>query len=242
MGNIVDIVVVLVFLATVLICAKIGFIKLLSPFRKITALAFAWGLKELVFVKNIVGVLIGADRIRSFISGKLNVSLSDKLSGMSLEEADKIEQGVEDALGIAGSFFNGVKEYCASLYEKYFGTFGESNLTLTLSEKIEGFISEATDFVSNAAVSLIVTVVAFILLYVVFSLTFKLLVKALDSVFSDGALGTVNRILGGAVGILYGLLIAWIVSMLIGLFGGEEALKQGFMGISAWIGERFSFR
>ena len=242
MGNIVDIVVVLVFLATVLICAKIGFIKLLSPFRKITALAFAWGLKELVFIKSAVGALIGIGRIRSFISTRINSALSDKLSGVSGEETERIEQGVEEALGIAGKVFNGVKEFCTSLYEKYFGTLGESSLNLTVSEKIEGFISEATDFVSNAATNFIVTVVAFVLLYIFFSLLFKLLVKALDSVFSDGALGLVNRILGGAVGILYGLLLAWIVSILIGAFGGEEALKQGFMGISAWIGDKFSFR
>ena len=70
-------------------------------------------------------------------------------------------------------------------------------------------------------------ILTYAVLFVVFSLAIKILLKICDSVFSYGALGVINKILGGAMGLAVGCVISCTAANVLAQFFPQYAALGG---------------
>lgn len=242
MANIFDIILLVIPVVTVIICFSLGFFRLLKPFWKIAAFLLAWSLKGTALVTATVGKLINSEGMKSFIKGRVDAVWGEKIKAAAEADGVSLADRFDEAFGIFGSFFTNVKEFCVSLYGESVENAAES---VPLSERVEAFVTDATAYATDAVVSFITQLIGFIILYAAFMVLFWLGARMLDSIFGDGILGLCNKLLGGAVGILYGMIAAWIVSIILVLAVpniascGVEQVTGGVMGVTEWFYTRF---
>lgn len=86
------------------------------------------------------------------------------------------------------------------------------------------------DYISRQLSMLIVNAIAFIGLFVILNIVFKIVISMLDVIARLPVLKQVNHSAGFAIGLLEGLLLVWVLCLLLtGLTGtsfGQEVMKQ----------------
>ena len=244
MGNFFDILIVGAFVASVVICFKLGIFRLLIPFRKLVAFILAWSLKTAPFINGLVGKVIKADGFKAFLNGRIDALWGDKLRAAASDGGPSVAQRFDDVFGFTGEIFSNLKEFCISLYDKQFVS-GAAESTHTPSERVEVFVRDTVSYVTDVTASFFTTLLSFIILYVAFSFAFKYGARFLDMLFSEGLFGLLNHSLGGIVGVFYGFLICWVMSivfvMIIPLItpisiGG---VVSGYFDITEWFYTKF---
>ena len=206
MGNLFDVILILTVVLTVLICFMKGIFRMLNPFRKILALSLAWLLKDSAPMKNTVGRVMGSDSIKNKIQSMVDGAFGEKISNATTAEGVDISERFDGIFGFLGKMFGNISEYCKTLYEQ----FGED-----LAGKVEDFTSDVVGHITDSVISFITSALSFIILYIVFSIALKLLLMLLTKLFDGGVLGLISRILGGCFGVVYGFLLAWIISIVM---------------------------
>lgn len=244
MGNLFDFLLVATVIVSVVICFKLGIFGLISPFRKLAAFVCAWSMKDSGFMQRTVGGFIKADKFKAFLNGRIEALWGEKIKQAAEADGVLISERFDKVFGFAGKLFSDLKNFCVSLYEKIFVT-DVSLSAATVSEKAEMLVKDAVDYITDAAAGFFTTLLSFIILYIVFSVSFRLGAKLLNSIFSEGLLGLLNRTLGGLVGLFYGVMIAWILSivfvMIIPLVTPIDLSKAigGFFGVTEWFYTKF---
>ena len=212
MGNIFDIILLLVTVVTVSVCFAVGFFRLLKPFWKIAAFLLAWSLKGTVIVTETVGKLIDGEGVKSFLRGRVDAVWAEKIKTAAEAEGVTLTERFDDVFGFFASVITNIKEFCTGLYGETVE--GTQNTGLDLTKKIEEFVTDALEYATDAVVAFITSLLGFIILYVLFMIGFWLASKALEGIFGDGILGALNKTLGGAVGIVYGFVGAWLLAII----------------------------
>ena len=118
LGNFLDIVLIIALIGSVALCYKLGFFKLLLPFRKLAAFLLAWSLKDSAIVNQTVGKLIRADVVQRFINGRVNALWGERLANAASAEGVSITERFDGIFGFAGEIFSNLKSFCVSLYDR----------------------------------------------------------------------------------------------------------------------------
>ncbi len=243
MGNLFDLILVLLPMITIAICIHRGFINLLRPFRKILAFLLAWSLKSTAIVQLTVGKLIKTDKFKSFLSEKVDALWGENIENALGADGVSVAERFDSVFGVVGKLFSSFKDFCISLYDKSFA--GTQNSEIPPSEQVEAFVKSVTEHVADRLASFFTLFIGFILLYIIFSVAFYFLSKALNSFFQHGILGVINKTLGGIVGLCEGLLFSWILSfvfvLVLPLFTSIDAatVTNGYLNITEWFYSRF---
>ena len=244
MGNLFDLIIAVVFVATVVLCYRRGFIRMLCGFRKYLAFVLAWALKDAPFINEVVGKIFRTGAFKSFINDKAEQFFADNLRAAAQNGSVSPAQRFDNVFGFFGDIFSGLKDFCLSLYDKDFvknGTVGEQ----APSEKVEAFVKEAVNYVGDSAASFITAIMSFILLYVLFRILFRLGAGILDEIFSDGLLGILNHGIGGIVGVMYAFVVCWIISIVFVVILplitslSIDTVVGGFFDITEWFYSKF---
>lgn len=243
MGNLFDAILVLVFAAVVFVCFKAGFIRLLRPFRKIAALVLSWSLKDSAFVHSTVGKLIKTDKFKAFLNERVDALWGEKIEQAVSADGVSIADRFDEVFGFWGKMFANIKDFCISLYDKSYAS--QAGTEPLPSEQAEAFVKSVTEYIGNAAAGFFTALFGFILLYILFSVGFWLGAKILEKVFEDGVLGLVNKSIGGVVGVCYGFLLAWLLSiifvLLLPLITSVDlsTITGGFFNVTEWFYSKF---
>ncbi len=76
-------------------------------------------------------------------------------------------------------------------------------------------VNKFSEYVGSFMAKLIANIISFIILWIVVSICMKLLVKNLSFINKIPLVGTINKIAGGALGVVNALLIVWIAFLII---------------------------
>ncbi|OQA47810.1 MAG: Colicin V production protein [Firmicutes bacterium ADurb.Bin300] len=209
MEHIIDIILIVGFVLTVVFAVKKGFAKIvLNIGATVLSLLTAYLLSRPV----------AAFVYEKIIKGMIEKSLTEKL--------EKIP--AKDALAQARALVDSIPEGLVSLGEKM-GLSVNSLLEGTPKADISvGHVSAAvTESVFKPIVMTLATAVCGLLIFILASIVFGVLVKLINKVFKLPLIKSVNRALGGALGIVEGVIFLLVVSagayFLSGLIGGRLA-------------------
>ena len=240
MGNLFDIALVLIILISCSVCWKLGLFKTLKPFRKTAAFIIAWNFKSSPIVTEMTDKILKADAVKNGVSKWVKNFWGEKITSATGTEGVSSAERFEDTFGVAGQIFGNIKEYCCSLYEGMFLGAGSSN-ELNTQAKIEEFTEEVMRYLSDGILRLASGLLGFFLIYVAVSIAFLLAIKLFDAMFSKGVFGFVNKVTGGAIGMVIGFVVAWILSVLfvnvlpIVFPIEQELILSGNMGVVNWF-------
>ena len=180
------------------------------------------------FVSSFVGVFgcvlafLGGNYVSRLAATKIYDSLiKEKLTEYIAEQIVKFQSGVSDAFsdGFMGDLFGSfIKDYTAST---------------DASELAKSFVSHSLE--SNMIN--LVRIVVFLLVFILALLLFRLLGTALEGINGLPIVGFPNQLLGGAMGLIIGLTIMFILCSLISLILGlwqspwmnKEVIEQSFL-------------
>ncbi len=229
MGSLFDILLILTVLITVFITFRLGFIRLLKPYRFIAAFIIAWKAKTSNFMRGIVSKIVEPVSLKEHIKAQVDYQWGDKITEAAGATVESEATRFDGVFGAFGKIFDEVVTYCRTAFEQ-----GVQDLT-----------SSVVDFASGVAVEFFVSAIGFLIAFGFLSFAFWLGSILLNWIFSRGVLGVINRSLGGIVGLFFGLLIAWIASLIIVHFGsllvtgGMEETVSGFLHVVKWFHNNF---
>jgi hypothetical protein len=241
MGNLFDAILVLLLVAVTLICLKLGFIRLLKPFRKLAAFLLAWSFKDSAFIQGTVGKIIKTENFKAFLNERVDVLWGEKIENAVTAEGVTIAERFDEVFGFWGKLFANIKNFCISLYDQDFAASPDA----PPSEQVEAFVKSVTEYIGNAASHFFTALFGFIFLYILFSIGLWLAAKILDNIFDEGFLGVVNKVIGGAVGVCYGFLLAWVLSIIFVLLFplittfDLATITGGYFNITEWFYSNF---
>ncbi len=206
----------LLLIAIVVLCAWIGkrrgFIK---TFFGLVGSLLSWGLTALFFRP------VGNFLSREFFSPALHRHFLHLLE----QKAGSGEEHLE---------FSALPESCNEVLERY-GVSAERirDFAAEHAESGEQLAEKVADFVVDPIAGAIGNAVAFLVLFIVFTIAVRVLVKALDLISRLPILNFSNRFLGLAVGAVWGLVLAVLLSSLLallepGMRGSDYAFLQSF--------------
>lgn len=92
-------------------------------------------------------------------------------------------------------------------------------------------IAEITATLAEPVINIVSVVVSFVVIFVVSTILIAIVIKVLDLIFSEGIFGVINKILGGAAGVVLSLAIAWAVAFLAELIFHIKADGKETLGI-----------
>lgn len=170
-----------------------------------------------VTVQDIVdGKITSADLEKYGISG-------DILNGLSGEQKEKAEAAVEGAdiprdLQVAAI----EKADLPGLFKDMLTTNNNSDVYKELG--VETF----AQYVGHFLAKLIINIIAFLCTFILVTIIIRAIVFALDIVSELPVLGAVNRLAGGAIGVLGALIIIWTLFVIITLLYTTAIGKQMF--------------
>ncbi len=180
------------------------------------------------FVSSVVDVFgfvlayLGGSYVSRLAATKIYDSLiKEKLTAYITEQVIKFQTGMSDVLseGFLG---------------KLFGSFiAEHSASANASELAEKFVSSSLE---GNLINL-VRIVVFLLVFILAILLFRLLGNVLEGVNELPLVGFPNQLLGGAMGLIIGLTIMFILCSLISLILGlwqspwmnKEVIEQSFL-------------
>lgn len=174
-----------------------GFLRVLfSAIALILTIVIAGALTP-AFSKTIQKSFIG----KSAAAGIEKV-LTEKMSSIVVQPATDASNKVINALPIPGF----LKE-----------TLVQKN---TVAGLAEAGASTFKDYLSNKLVSFICTAVAFIILLIAIYIALRILFKLINGLAKIPGIKTANKLLGGCLGLLEGLLVLWILGFVIMAIAG----------------------
>ncbi len=229
MGNLFDILLILTVLITVIITYRLGFIRLLKPYRVIAAFIIAWKAKTSNFMRGLVSKIVDPAELKEHIRAQVDYQWGNKINDAASATVESEATRFDGVFGAFGRIFDEVLVYCRTTFEK----------------GVQDFTASVVDFTSDVAVEFFVSAIGFLIAFVFLSLAFLLGSVLLNWIFSRGLLGVINRSVGGVFGLFLGLLIAWIASLLIVYFGsllvtgGIEETAGGFLHTVKWFNNNF---
>ena len=243
MGNLFDAILILSLVAITVICYKLGFVKLLRPFRKIAALVLAWCLKGTAIIQGTIGKIIKTDKFKVFLTERVDALWGEKIENALTADGVSVTERFDDIFGFWGKMFSDIKDFCISLYDKDYTAGIESGKTP--SEMAEEFVKSVTEYIGDISAEFFTMFFGFIILFALFYVGFWIFEKMLDKFFDDGVLGTINRLIGGAVGLCYGFLFSWVLSIIFVLLLplitsiDQQTVTGGFFHITEWFYSKF---
>jgi len=183
MGYVLDLLIILIFAATVIASAKRGFVKtFIGAVSLIAAIAiavtFSGQLKEVLLSTNI------ASSLRDTVTDKLVEICPD---GNSFNSEQLIKDRPEAFTDLLDSFGADIDEL-ASKYNEWIG------------EKVEDIGDAVVSFITDNTVEALAGALAFIALFVGTLIAMKIIELIADAVFRLPVLRTANKILGGMIG------------------------------------------
>ncbi len=238
MGNIFDLALVAIIIISCAVCYKLGFFKTLKPFRKIAAFLVAWNFKSSPLVTSITDRILKADSVRARISEWVQSSWGEQIKSATEATDVAVTERYDQTFGIIGKIFGNIKEYCTSLYES---TFGSGTIGGNTQDRISEYTSDVVNYISEGLLSFLSAIIGFAMLYFLTSIGISLSIKLFDKIFSKGVFGAVNRIVGGAVGIGYGFVTAWVIALLfvnvvpVLFHVAQESVLGGSLGVVDWF-------
>ena len=208
MPYIVDIIVVALMLLFVFICAKKGFITCFFEFvSTIGALFIAFSFASLF--ASITGGLFG-------LQGVLETSLVGSFSNLTgFDIPLNPEANLTEMLASQN-----MSEALVNLIAQNWG--GADVAGKTLAEITGQTVAEFAT-----------AVIAGVALFIILKFVFMILKKFFNFLFKGGLLGTLNRLLGAAVGFVEAVLIASLVVTVLSLFPGMMSFLNGSIILTA---------
>ncbi len=207
MEHIIDIILIAGFVLTVVFAAKKGFAKIVLDIG-----ATVLSLLTAYFLSRPVAAFV-YDKV---IKGMIEESLTEKL--------EKIP--AKDALAQARALVDSIPDGLVRLGEKMGLDVNSLLLSIPKTDITLGQVSQSiTESVFKPIVITLATAVCGLIIFIVASIVFGILVKIINKVFKLPLIKSVNRTLGGALGIVEGVIFFFVISaaayFLGGLIGGR---------------------
>lgn len=241
MGNAFDFLIAAALVLSVIVCYNYGIFRLLIPFRKLAAFITAYSLKDAELVNGFVGKIIKADGVKAFLNKRIDNLWGDELKAAAESTDVSISDRFDGVFGFAGDIFSNLKDFCISLYEKLF-----SSVEITdPAQRADTFVRDALGYLTDVVASFFTTLLSFLILYIFFSFAFKYGAKLLDAMFSEGFFGLLNRCMGALVGVFYGFLICWVMSLVFVLIIplitpiDVSSVVGGYFDLTEWFYTKF---
>lgn len=210
MGNILDISVVLILLAFVGTGARRGLVMTLERF-----VSFAGGL---------IGAHIGASALKGMVSAKFILPwLSGQISDSGYNPSIEILNGV----GESGKEIE--QELMRMMESAGIPGFSLSGIWGGLIDSLTGTGTNILDTAKQVVAVRISYVILFIVLLIVIQLAALILFSSMDGLKHLPLLGTVNRIGGGAAGLLTGIGAVLLLMLVISVVYPQSARPGSFM-------------
>ncbi len=225
MGTLFDLLLIAVVLLTVVINFRRGMLKMLKPFRFIASIVLALKFRMHEAVQNIIGKFINMDGFRERINEQVSAMWGDKISDAAAAEVANEYDRFSGIFGPFESLLGNIKNYCQ----------------VTFAEGAENFTEKVVNYATDAVLGFFANVLGFLLVFFVSLLLLYICTLILQLIFSRGLLKAVNSTVGGIIGLFFGLIIAWILSLIIVNFGpmiisGDPgAVTNGALGIVRWF-------
>lgn len=220
MGFIFDLLLILIVFIFVLVNYKRGIFRAFKPIRFVASLILAWTYKTEPNIFALIGKSLKLENLRTYTQTRVTDMWGAKINEVVANGVDNSE----NIFGLFGKFIPGIKEF-----------FSEK-----LAQDVENLTNEVAVYVSDKVVSFVGQAAAFIAIFIVSYIVLWIITKILNVIFNHGPLRLVNRILGGAVGVCFGFVAAWVISLLLVNFapmvveGGLEGVLGG-MGVLKWF-------
>lgn len=181
-----DVILIAILAVGALVGYKVGFIKTVcKPFKGLLALVLAF------FTASPIGNAIVKPLIQAPLVNQLSAFLTEKCGDLTVENAyEQLPTLIKMALGICGIDINGVIEGAEG------GTIAENIVTA----------------VSDPFVSIVSTIIAFIVLWFVFKLLMGLIISIVNGILDRGIIGLANRILGCVMMFVLAFFACWAIS------------------------------
>ena len=219
MSVILDIFVVGVFVFSVVIGWKRGFVKTLLKFAgslisMVVAVAFA----------SPVASCLNDWFIADWLSSAAEGALTEQLAQMGSDFEALFEKMPEGFRTLLDRF--GVGQ----------GEMEQQYTQLAGAQKTDGLIAEElADYMTAGAAKAVSYVLAFLLLYIVSYILVKVLIKLVDPIFKLPLLHTANALLGAVLGALIAVVFLWVTGLLIEnvvpyLVGEDSVFMNNFSG------------
>ncbi|MBR2460242.1 MAG: CvpA family protein [Clostridia bacterium] len=197
MGQYVDYALLAVLAVIVIIGFVRGFAKSLMPLRKWAALVVAW------IYKGEVGELIGAylplDSWKSFLFERSYAMFGEKINEVTASGGTVTEESYSGIFGILDYIFRDLRETCVQAVQD-----GAKDVAHTVSE-----------FISENAISLGITVVGFIAVFLVIMLGLTIILKIIDAMCGKSVLGVANRLLGALLSLPGAFITVWGITLVL---------------------------
>lgn len=223
MGIWFDLILILVLIISIFIGCKKGLFSVVKRFRMFFSVFLAWQLKLTGFVRGIVGKMCHIDK--EYLYEKVQAEFGDKLSENIHNTMLSDSQKFDETFGKLGGLLTGAKNYFMQ----------------RITEGADNLITDVTEYVANAVYDLIFGTIGFILLFAVFFVVFTIVYHILNKILNTGVLGTVNRLLGGVLGAITGLIWMWLLAIIfVKLFPfilstDAQTIAGGALGIVKWF-------
>ena len=190
-----DIALIVIFAFVFIFNLARGFIKALKPFKKWAALVIAWMLKTPI--ANFVGKVATLQGIKKDIYDRAYSMWGDKINSVATSENGAATEAYEGIFGFLENLLSGLRDVCVQAVTEGISDVAHT-VSVFVSESITHFILQAIAFIGG-----------FIILYIVFSIG----LKVVDVLCDKTALGSINRLFGGVLGVVCGFIIVWVISL-----------------------------
>lgn len=218
MGFYLDIGLIAILLTIVIINFSRGILKALKRFKKWAALAIAWMLKAPF--AELLSNFINLDGFKSSIYERAYSMWGSEINQVATSGEAGAAEAYDGIFGFLGNILSGISDLCVQAVNS-----GIDDVAHTVSV----FISEnLTNFVFQA--------IAFVGCFIVVYLLLSLVLSIVNSICKKTILGGVNHLLGGALGIISGLLIVWGISLIAFLILPDVAGTSSF---ALWLKQSF---
>jgi len=218
MGMYFDIALLLILVGIIIFNLVRGFVKAIYPFKKWAALALAWMLKAPV--AQYISGFFNVEGFKKNMYDRAYAMWGDVINSAASSAEATAPESYSGIFGFLENILPEIRQLCANAVKD-----GVTDVAHTVSV----FISEnITAFVFQAA--------AFVGLFILLWLGLSIVLKIVDVICSKTILGGVNRLLGGVVGALSGLIIVWGISVIVFLVTPETVAGTQFM---QWMAKSF---
>ena len=196
-GTYVDIALIVTIIGLVGFYAFRGFVRALRPFRKWGAIAVAWSFKAPF--AGVLGKIMPFTEWRSSMEENAYAAWKDSIEKVMSSGEPVTEESFDKTFGIFDTLFAGLKEKCME----------------ALHEGAMGVADTVSKFFADQAISLISQAIAFVVLFFGCMLLFTVALFIVERVCDGTIIGTVNHLVGGVLGLIVGITVAWVASLLI---------------------------
>ena len=221
MGMYIDIALIAIFVIIIIFNLVRGFIRALYPFRKWAAIAIAWMIKGPV--AQYISSFFNVEGLKQNIYNRAYAMWGDLINSVvsSTSMDASSPESYDGIFGFLENILPGISELCAN----------------AVREGVTDVAHTASTFVAENLTICIFQVAAVVGAFIVIYLVLTLALKIIELICKKkGALGGLNRILGGVVGIFSGAILVWGISVLVYLIMPEFLEGTQF---ATWMAKSF---